>query len=298
MSRKAPRRRFSSAQQDEAAARRCIDSPQTRSPSYRLAYTDTEFMLRDEVRPVRLQLELLKPELLQQEYGIDDTVVVFGSARVPDPEVAATRLAAADAAAAERPDDPATARALALARRAVANSRYYQEARRFGQLVATLHHTHPERGPLFVVTGGGPGLMEAANRGAHDRGALSVGMNIVLPAEQAPNPYATPDLSFQFHYFAIRKMHLLMRARALAAFPGGFGTFDELFETLTLVQTGKIEPVPVLLFGREFWERVICFDVLVEEGMIAPADLELIHYVETAEEAIEVILETNHVARR
>ncbi len=289
------RKPFPSAGEDADAARLCPETAQTRSPSYRLAYADHEFMMRDELRPVRLQLELLKPELLQQEHGIEATVVVFGSARVPDREAAETRLAAATAEASARPSDPEASRRLATARRAVANAAYYEEARRLARLISRTCYG-PDGCKLVVITGGGPGIMEAANRGAADVGAKTIGLNIVLPFEQAPNPYITPELSFQFHYFAIRKMHFLMRARALVAFPGGFGTFDELFETLTLVQTRKIARVPILLFGREFWDRAIRFDVLVEEGMIAPTDVDLIQFVETAEEAAAVIARFNGVA--
>jgi uncharacterized protein (TIGR00730 family) len=282
---------FPSAEQDLESARLCPSTPQTCSPSYQLAYADAEFMNRDELRPVRLQVELLKPELIQQEHGIDATVVVFGSARLADPEGARTALDDAEEEARRAPDDPAVHRQLARARRAVANARYYAEARTFGQLVSGIGGGNGGSG-LVVMTGGGPGIMEAANRGAHDVGAKSIGLNIVLPFEQAPNPYITPELCFQFHYFAIRKMHFLMRARALVAFPGGFGTLDELTDTLTLVQTGKIAPVPVILFGKEFWDRVIRFDVLAEEGMIAERDLDLIRFVDTAEEAVAIVAES------
>jgi len=247
--------------------------------SYRLAFTDTDFLLREELRPVRMQLELLKPELIQQEQGIRSTIVIFGSARIVPPEVAAERLVQAQATG----DDAAIRRA----ETAVAMSRYYDEARRFAGIVTTRSREHDT--PIYVVTGGGPGIMEAGNRGAHDAGGESIGLNIVLPHEQAPNPYITPELCFQFHYFALRKMHFVMRSIALVCFPGGFGTLDELFETMTLVQTGKSRRRPILLFGRDFWERLVDFRHLVDTGMISPGDLGLFHFVETAEQAWEVL---------
>jgi uncharacterized protein (TIGR00730 family) len=280
---------FPSACDDAKSARLHTDTPQTRSASYRLAYQDEAFILRDELRPVRLQLELLKPELIQQQFHIESTVVIFGSARILDPDTALETLVSAQNACQEAPDDPEAARQLTIARRNMKNSRYYEEARKLGGIISS----NTGRDELVVVTGGGPGIMEAANRGAHEAGVQSIGMNIVLPFEQAPNVYITPDLSFQFHYFAIRKMHLLMRAKSLVAFPGGFGTFDELFETLTLIQTQKVKPIPVLLFGRQFWQRVINFDALVEEGTIAAKDLELFSFVETAQEAWEIISKEN-----
>lgn len=253
--------------------------------AYKLAFQDDAFLLRDELRPVRLQLELLKPELIQQEQGIESTIVIFGSARTPDPEIATAELKEVEAAAAGDPQNEALRLELKQAARALDRSRYYGEARKLGRLISS----NTERDKLMVVTGGGPGIMEAANRGAVDEGARSMGMNIVLPHEQAPNPYISPELCFQFHYFAVRKMHLLMRARCLVAFPGGFGTFDELFETLTLIQTRKVDPIPVLLFGKSFWTRVVNFDALVDEGTISTRDLELFQFVETAEEAWGVI---------
>jgi uncharacterized protein (TIGR00730 family) len=243
--------------------------------SYRLAFTDPEFLLREELRPVRMQLELLKPELVQQQQGIESTIVIFGSARIVPPELAAQRLA-------EAGND---AVALRAARTQVEMSRFYDEARKFAALV-TERSRRLDR-PIYVVTGGGPGIMEAGNRGAHEIGGKSIGLNIVLPFEQAPNPYITPELCFQFHYFALRKMHFLMRSIALVCFPGGFGTLDEMFEIMTLIQTGKCRRRPVLLFGREFWTRLINFDLLVDTGMISPGDVELFQFVETAEEAWE-----------
>jgi uncharacterized protein (TIGR00730 family) len=250
-----------------------------------MAFQDPDFLLRDELRPVRLQLEVLKPELILQEQHIESTVVVFGSARIPDPESAESKLVSAQAEYAKNTDDPLLAKKVDAARKALENSRYYDEARKLGHLISI----NTGKDKLVVVTGGGPGIMEAANRGAHEAGIPSIGMNITLPHEQAPNEYITPDLNFQFHYFAIRKMHLLMRAKSLVAFPGGFGTLDELFETLTLIQTGKVQPIPVLLFGQAFWERIINFEALVEEGTISAEDLNLFVYVETAEEAWELI---------
>lgn len=282
------KRFFPRASEDARSAKIHIDSPQTRSPSYRLAFQDEEFLLRDACRPVRLQLELLKPELIQAEHKIESTIVVFGSARILDPETAMKRLASAQAEAESRPEDAEVAGRLRKARHAVTMSRYYAEARKLGHLISkgcgqgeTLAHV--------VVTGGGSGIMEAANRGAQDAGAKSVGLNIVLPFEQAPNPYITPELSFQFHYFAIRKMHFLMRARGLVVFPGGFGTLDELFDALTLVQTRKIAAIPIVLLGKDFWRRTIRFETLVEEGTISAEDLNLFRYVDTAEEAWEFI---------
>jgi uncharacterized protein (TIGR00730 family) len=271
-----PARTFPTAQED---AEKKIVSPNARyegpESAYRLAFTDVDFLLREELRPIRLQLELLKPELVQDEQGVEATIVLFGSARVVAPDVAERELAAARAA-----DDP---RALKTAQTRVAMSRYYEEARRFAGIVTRRSVSLAK--PIYVVTGGGPGIMEAGNRGAFEVGGKSVGLNIVLSHEQVPNRYITPELCFQFHYFALRKMHFLMRAIALVCFPGGFGTLDELFEVLTLVQTGKSRMRPILLFGREFWTRLIDFELLIDTGMIAPEDVNLFHFVETAEEA-------------
>jgi uncharacterized protein (TIGR00730 family) len=288
MSSKKPRpktRFFTSALDDAQSARLLVDTPQCRSSSYRLAYQDEEFLLRDELRPVRLQLELLKPELILQENHIESTVVIFGSARIPDPESAEAQLVSAQTEYGKNKNDPALKQKVDIARRALGNSKYYEEARELGSLISS----NTGKDMLVVVTGGGPGIMEAANRGAHETGIPSIGMNIVLPFEQTPNRYVTPELAFQFHYFAIRKMHLLMRAKALVVFPGGYGTLDELFETLTLIQTQKVAAIPVLLFGQEFWERVINFNALVEEGTISAKDLDLFRYVKTAKEAWEII---------
>ncbi len=253
------------------------------APSYRLAFADDDFLVRDELRPVRMQLELLKPELLQREAGIQSTLVIFGSARIPDPAKARLQLEAAEASG--------EAAAIARAKTQLGMSAYYEEARRLGEIIT--RETQRCGSPIYVVTGGGPGIMEAGNRGAYDAGGKSIGLNIVLPHEQYPNPYITPELCFRFHYFALRKMHFLMRSVALVCFPGGFGTLDELFETLTLVQTGKCRKRPILMFGREFWTRLIDFDYLVETGMISPGDENLFRFVESAEEAW-ALLETEY----
>lgn len=249
--------------------------------AYSLAFTDSEFLLREELRPVRMQLELLKPEMIQQELGIESTIVIFGSARILPPEEAQQRVDAAIASG----DEAAQRRGANL----LAMSGYYTEARRFAEMVAT--RSARMSPPIHVVTGGGPGIMEAGNRGAFEAGGKSIGLNIVLPHEQAPNAYITPELCFQFHYFAMRKMHFLMRSIALVCFPGGFGTLDELFEVMTLIQTGKCRRRPILLFGRTFWDKLIDMDHLVDTGMISPGDVNLVRYVETAEEAWEHIVE-------
>ncbi len=276
---------FPTAGDDVSAASLTPDTIQTRSPSYRLAYTDEDFLLRDELRPVRLQLELLKPDLLQEEHGIHSTIVIFGSSRIPDEKTALDRLEKAKELAVATPTDSALARRVKIAKRVLNNVKYYDEARKLGRLITE----DSKQCELVVITGGGPGIMEAANRGAVDAGGISIGLNIVLPFEQQPNSYITPELCFQFHYFAIRKMHFLKRARALVACPGGFGTLDELFETLTLIQTRKIKPVPIVLLGSEYWQRIINFEVMVEEGVIDEEDLALFQYVDTAEEAWQII---------
>ena len=275
-----PARTFPTAQED---AEKEIVSPNARyegpESAYRLAFTDVDFLLREELRPIRLQLELLKPELIQDEQGVEATIVFFGSARVVARDVAERELAEARASG-----EP---RLLKAAQTRLAMSRYYEEARRFAGIVTRRSASLDK--PIFVSTGGGPGIMEAGNRGAFEVGGKSLGLNIVLSHEQVPNRYITPELCFQFHYFALRKMHFLMRAIALVCFPGGFGTLDELFEVLTLVQTGKSRMRPILLFGREFWTRLINFDLLIETAMIAPEDVHLFHFVETAEEAWAVL---------
>ncbi|WP_349745305.1 TIGR00730 family Rossman fold protein [Roseateles cavernae] len=252
------------------------DGPQS---AYRLAFTDTDFLLREDMRPIRMQLELLKPELVQNELGIKATIVMFGSARIPSDETARAALAQAKLGG----DEAAIKRAEVQ----LSMSRYYEEARRFAHIVTKA--SMERANPIYVVTGGGPGIMEAGNRGAYEAGGKSIGLNIVLPHEQRPNPYITPELCFQFHYFALRKMHFLMRSVALVCFPGGFGTLDELFETMTLIQTGKCRRRPILMFGREFWTRLINFELLIETGMISPGDEQLFHFVESAEEAWELL---------
>ncbi len=239
-------------------------TPQTEASAYRLAFADQEFMKHEALRPVRLQLELLKPEMILSEAGVASTVVLFGGARIPEP--------GKEAWAGKTPEIKA---------RLAANSRYYEEAREFAR-IASLESLKSDCKEFVVCTGGGPGVMEAGNRGAADVGAASIGLNIVLPHEQAPNPYVSPQFCFNFHYFAIRKMHFLMRAKAVAAFPGGFGTMDELFEALTLIQTGRAAPMPVLLFGESFWRRMVNFEALAEEGVISPEDLKLFSFVDDA----------------
>ena len=270
------------------------------SDAYRLAFADPEFLLRRETRGIRFQLEMLKPDLGQQEQGIESTVVVFGSARFPAPEQARAALDAAESnlaklvAAGSNGDQTAldikaAQDALVVAQRHMRNAHYYDQARLFARLVAGHSNPRPIAEQLFVCTGGGPGIMEAANRGAQEMGAPTVGLNIVLPHEQSGNPYVSPSLNFKFHYIALRKMHLKMRAKALVAFPGGFGTLDELFEVITLVQTGKAKPVPIVLFGTDYWKRLINFDVLIEEGAISPDDLKLFEYVDDPQVAWDVI---------
>ena len=249
--------------------------------AYRLAFADPEFLLRRETRGMRIQLEMLKPDLDQAAQGVENTVVVFGSARFPSPEDANAALKAAKASG--------DAAQLSLAERHVRNAKHYDNARLFARLVAGYSARKPLKDRLFICTGGGPGIMEAANRGAFEMGAPTPGLNIALPHEQRANPYVTPSLSFKFHYFATRKMHFMMRAKALVAFPGGFGTLDELFEVITLVQTRKAKPVPIVLFGTDYWKRLINMDVLVEEGAISPEDLKLLHYTDDPQDAWETI---------
>ncbi len=269
-------------------------NPAAESSSYIPADRDTEFLQRDELRPLRIGIELLKPELIQREQGIQSTIVVFGSARLQEPAAAKRALYLAEEEAARSPNDPTHQRKAAIAQRQFALSKYYDVAREFGRLVSSTCQVDG-RCDYVIVTGGGPGIMEAANRGAADVNAKSIGLNITLPHEQHPNPYITPELSFQFRYFAIRKMHFLIRAKALVAFPGGFGTLDELFETLTLLQTGKTENVMVVLVGRDFWECLINWQWLVENGLITQQDLHLFHYAETAQEAWDLIGRHNGV---
>ena len=249
--------------------------------AYRLAFADPEFLLRREARGIRFQLEMLKPDLDQSAAGVEHTVVVFGSARFLSMDSAQAQLAVATLS-----QDP---QALKQAQQALRGAHYYEQARAFARHVSEACQGMAPSERLYICTGGGPGIMEAANRGAHEAGAPSVALNIALPHEQAANPYVTPHLSFKFHYFALRKMHFMMRAKALLAFPGGFGTLDELFEILTLVQTRKAKPVPILLFGSDYWTRLINFDALVEEGTITAEDLNLFHYVNDAQQAWAVI---------
>src|SRR6478736_4174565 len=276
-------RKFYRAEQEAGFAESAPTStPQTRHPAYRLAFRDTEFLLRDELRPVRFQLELLKPTLLLDEARVGSTLVMYGSARIPPPEAAEAALEGAKNLPVEE---------RLVVERLAEKAKYYAEAYKLARLVSEMAIIEGGKRQFVVCSGGGPSIMEAANRGASDAGAESIGLNIVLPHEQAPNPYVTPYLAFQFHYFALRKMHFLIRAKAVAVFPGGYGTFDEFFETLTLLQAGKMKPNPILLFGREFWNKVINFEALCEEGTISPRDLELFHWCETAEDAWKHIAE-------
>lgn len=258
------------------------------SPSYRQAHADSEFLSREEMRPIRLQLELLKPEIIQSELGINSTVVVFGGTRILPETEAKAKLALAEKALQASPQDADLQRDVRIAQNVLKKAPYYEEARRFGNIVSSTCQLD-RNCDYVVVTGGGPGIMEAANRGAHDVGAKSIGLNITLPFEQEPNSYISPELCFEFKYFAIRKMHFLMRAKAMVAFPGGYGTMDELFETLTLIQTQRMDPIPVILFGKVFWDKLVNFENFVEEGTISPKDLELFSYAETAEEAWQTI---------
>ncbi len=266
-----PSRVFQPAAEEAETAKQGVSTAQTEHPAYKLAFQDMDFLLSEELRPVRFQLELLKPELLLDAAKIGSMMVFYGSARIPEPGMKADN------------PDPAVAASLE------AKSRYYDEARKLAALASATPLDSDGCRHFVVCSGGGPSIMEAANRGAADVGAESIGLNIVLPHEQAPNKYVTPSLSFQFHYFALRKMHFLLRARAVAVFPGGFGTFDETFELLTLIQTGKVKPMPVLMFGKEFWTRVIDFDALAAEGVISPNDIDLLTFVESAEEAWAIV---------
>jgi uncharacterized protein (TIGR00730 family) len=275
-----PKRIFPKAKDDAASAAQRHVLPQTSDPAYRLAYQDPDFLLRDDLRPVRFQLELMKPEVYLEEAGIGSTFVMYGSARIPSPERADLLVEAAKTETQRR-----------IAESLKAKSQYYDVARELGRLASGAPDSSDGKRQFVVCSGGGPAIMEAANRGAADVGKDSVGLNIVLPFEQAPNEYVTPHLSFNFHYFALRKMHFLIRARAVAVFPGGFGTFDEFFGLLTLVQTGKTAVLPILLYGKEFWNRVVNFDALCEEGVISERDLKLFHFVETAEEGWEIVQE-------
>ena len=257
--------------EDIKQAHKVPDTPQTRAPAYRLAFDDKDFLTSEELRPIRLQLELLKPEIMLSEAGIESTVVLFGGARIPEP--------GGEAWAAKNDIQK---------KNLEANSKFYEEAREFARISSRYSETTDYK-EMVVVTGGGPGVMEAGNRGAQDVGAPSIGLNIVLPHEQAPNEYVTPELCFNFHYFSIRKMHFLMRAKAIAVFPGGFGTMDEMFEALTLIQTDRMKPIPFLLFGKDFWGKVINLDELADQGTISPDDVNLFHMVDSAKEGWEII---------
>jgi uncharacterized protein (TIGR00730 family) len=259
------------------------------SPSYRVAYKDVDFFARPEMRAARLELEYLKPELYLRENGIRSTIVVFGSTQITEPSKARRRLEQAEKDLAASRNDHRRQRAVLKAKHLLARSRYYDAAREFARLVSTACQDSSLHGENVIITGGGPGIMEAANRGACDAAAKSVGLNIRLPQEQQPNPYITPNLCFQFHYFAMRKLHFLLRAKALVAFPGGFGTFDELFDALTLRQTGRMQAIPIILFGREYWQQAVNFQFLADQGTVADEDLDLIAYAETAAEAWNLI---------
>ena len=274
-----PKRIFPTSKVDARAAEHVPSIPQTESASYKLAFQDTEFLLREDLRPVRFQLELLKPELLLNEAKIASTFVFYGSARIPAPDMADALVEAAT-----------NPRQEAIAKRLKAKAPYYEVARELARHASRCAVDAEGKRHFVVCSGGGPSIMEAANRGAWEEGAETIALNIVLPHEQLPNRYVTADLSFQFHYFALRKMHFLLRARAVAVFPGGYGTFDELFELLTLVQTGKVRPLPILIFGRDYWNRVINFEAMVDEGVIAPNDLELMHWSEDADEAWDFVV--------
>ena len=273
-----PSRVFRPAKQEAETAKEFSSTPQTEHPAYRLAFQDMDFLLREDLRPVRFQLELLKPQLLLDEANIASTFVMYGSARIPEPSKAVALRDLAD-------DDLSKV----IAERLIEKSKYYDIARELVRLASNFPLDEAGKRHFVVTSGGGPSIMEAANRGARDVDADTIGLNIVLPHEQAPNPYVTPGLSLQFHYFALRKMHFLLHARAVAVFPGGFGTFDEAFELLTLIQTGKISPIPVIFYGRDFWNRVVNFQALCEEGVISPRDLNLFHFCESAEEGWEIV---------
>ncbi|WP_454886437.1 LOG family protein [Sphingomonas oryzagri] len=275
-----PKRIFAPARTEAKTAREAVVTPQTQDPSYRLAFQDDEFLLREDLRPVRFQLELLKTQLTLDEANIGSTFVMYGSARIPAPDRVQLVLDAA-----KSPEQKA------VAEKQAGLAHYYDEARKLARLSSQVGPDEDGKKQFVVCSGGGPSIMEAANRGARDVGADTIGLNIVLPHEQAPNEYVTPHLSLRFHYFALRKMHFLLHARAVAVFPGGFGTFDEFFELLTLVQTGKTRPLPILLYGREFWDSVVNWDALASYGVISPQDLQLFRFVETAEEGWAVVKE-------
>ena len=262
------------------------------TPAYRVAYKDLDFLGSEHGRPVRLQLELLKTEIGLQKNNIKSTIVTFGGTRIVEPSKARRKVKRLETAIKKNPRNRELKKKLRIARSVLEKSRFYDEAREFGRLVSSECQIR-DHSEFVIVTGGGPGIMEAANRGAYEAGAKSIGLNITLPLEQEPNPYITPELCFQFHYFAIRKMHFMLRAKALVSFPGGYGTLDELFEALTLVQTKKIKPLPIVLFGEEFWRRAIDFEYLVSEGTIDPEDIELFTYADKAIDAWNFIKDFN-----
>jgi len=271
-----------------AEERASLEQQILKSSSYRLAFEDMDYLMSDDLLPTRLQLELLKPERSLRENNIHSTIVVFGSARILPPEVAQEQYQKLKEHAQAEPNDNKLSQELFHAKLKLKQSHYYTEAQHFSEIVSQ-RFQQENRKDFVIVTGGGPGIMEAANRGAYDADARSIGFNITLPSEQAPNPFISPELCFQFHYFALRKMLFLLRAKALVAFPGGFGTLDELFEMLTLIQTGKVKRIPIVLVGKEFWNQAISFRFLVEQGVIAETDIELFSIVDKAEEAVTVL---------
>lgn len=284
MRKKDPKKRPYPTAKEVAEAQKTLAEAQNIPPSLRLSFTDMDFLVSDELRPVRLMLELMKPESILQKKGIEQTIVIFGSARIADKEAAQEKLRKAEDALRDDPNNAVKQQTVQAAISLMRKSHYYDEARKLGHLIGKHFLAHDTSMRFYVATGGGPGIMEAANRGASDAGAENIGFTIAIPRE-FPNVYSSPDLTFQFHYFAVRKMHLLLRARALIVFPGGYGTLDELFETLTLMQTYRLEPIPVLLFGRAFWEKIVNFDALLDEGVISSDDFSRIKFVDSAEEA-------------
>lgn len=282
---------YPSAEESAFIAKKEGDTPQHQSSTYRLAFQDFDFLLREELRPVRIQLEMLKPELIMDEQNVESTVAIFGSSRILEPRIAQKELDEIRAQKEKNPNDSSVSQKLKLVQRNLENSKFYEEARKLSQLITK----NTSENKMLVITGGGPGIMEAANRGAVEVGGRSIGLNIVIPHEQEPNRYITPELCFQFHYFATRKMHFLTKAKGLVAFPGGLGTLDELFETLTLLQTKKIKEIPVILFSRKYWNSIVNFEALVQEGSISEQDLDLFQYVESAEEAWEIIASYNNL---
>ncbi len=271
-----------------------LENDLLQAPTFKLAFEDDDFLGQRDLRGVRLQLEMRKPDMALKAHNITSTIVVFGGTRILSKEQSLAKITEIETQLKSDPDNSDLQHGLRVAQNVLAKSHFYDEARKFGRLVSSQCQTDGKC-DYVIVTGGGPGVMEAANRGAFDINAKTIGLNIVLPEEQAPNPYITPELCFQFHYFAVRKMHFLMRARALVVFPGGYGTLDEMFEALTLVQTGRARVLPIILFGQKFWEKIINFDNLVDEGVINPSDKKLFRFAETADEAWKIIQEANHL---